>query len=336
MNKFISSLAGLFVLQVFVAAGLYFSGQDKDFDQLNKPLLSFNVDEIDKVVISDNTFSSELSRNNDGWYMPNYHSLPVDQERLDALMTNLKDFKSSWPVATTSSAQERFEVSEEKFQKRIQLYSGEDLVTEMFIGDSPSYRNAYIRVSNQDEIYAAKIAQHEIYHRTFDWMNKKLLHVDNIESIKGKDFELQKTDDDWGFATSPSSLEEGVTLNKESATSLAEAISRMHVNAVADSLPEVTYTLNVTNPDGNLQFSLASEGEKYFVKRSDIDTAFTIGKSDFEKITQTGFEQLAQIVTPEPANETTSEDQNLELEQVPENAGELPNSQLEPELSNNE
>jgi len=59
------------------------------------------------------------------------------------LIDKLEGAEAAWPVATSESSAERFEVSDAKFQRRIRFFADDAVVTELFLGTSPGFRRVH-------------------------------------------------------------------------------------------------------------------------------------------------------------------------------------------------
>ena len=207
--------------------------------------------------------------------------------------------RSGWPVATTTSSRERFEVEKDTFQRRLQLYQGDTLAAELLVGTSPGFRKVHIRKSDDDAIYAVPLNSYELPPKNDDWLDKSLLAANEISSIKGPDYALQKTDGNWVFDNSDSAEQKGEPkaapeLNTDKAKQLASALTSLRVQSLAPVLDDKTtaMSIKVSEPKGDWTYQFIQAGDKYYVSRSDRDTVFSINKSEFEYIAQIRRPQL--------------------------------------------
>jgi len=133
MNRFIQGLTGFLLLQLLVAVGLLWNGHNFDDQKGQQPLLAVNVDSIDRVVINGPDQQATLFRSSGNWQLPKLDNLPVS-DNLDAVLKKLAQLKRGWPVTTSQSSHERFDVAEDKFQRRIQLYQGDKQLGDLLLG----------------------------------------------------------------------------------------------------------------------------------------------------------------------------------------------------------
>ncbi|MCX4029250.1 DUF4340 domain-containing protein [Endozoicomonas sp. SM1973] len=306
MAKLKTWLTGLLAIQLVLVAGLFWSNEYQQQQNIQQRLFSFKQADVNKVVISDSDNSVSISKVNGQWLLPDVANLPANVDKLTDVLAKLKSIQTGWPVATTTSSHERFEVSEDKFQRQVQLYQGDKLVGELLVGTSPGFRKVHIRKPEEDVVYTAKLNSYELPAKGDDWLDKSLLAaggVDKIKSIKGADYYLEKSGDSWTFAINKQPLLSSETidtkLDVEKAKQLAKTFTNFQVQGVAKSPPKADntdnkqVTIEVVTEKGSFSYQLTTVKDKYFAKRSDIDQTFTISKYDYERIAQIGLSQLA-------------------------------------------
>lgn len=117
MNRFNQLLIGALAVQVVLAGGIYYGSQPPAADQIQMALLE-EQSQIDRIFIDEGDGKQTVLSKMDGeWQLPDYHQLPANQNKITDVLNTLETTKSGWPVATTESSRERFEVADENFQK---------------------------------------------------------------------------------------------------------------------------------------------------------------------------------------------------------------------------
>lgn len=308
MNNKISLLACALALQLMVALIVFWSGGHSDSFKA-EPLVAVDQSEIDRIVIRDSDSEVELVKSAESWELSEPASLPVEESRLNSLLTQLSSLESTWPVSTTTASHERFEVSEDKFNRHISLYSKGDKVTELFVGTSPGFKKAHIRQEKSDEVYALEFSAYEASATDKDWLDKSLLALPSVKRIKGRDFELVKEENSWSWSGAPLTAE----LDQAKAKELSEAIDSLRVTAVAKESPEVeaVKSLSIYAEDGNsYTFELFAKEDDYFIKRSDLAQVFTLSKYEYEKLAEPALSSLseAQTTDDEPTSSNAEEE----------------------------
>jgi hypothetical protein len=125
-----------------------------------------------------------------------------------------------------------------------------------------------------------------------------------VQSITGADFELRRDGDAWKLADA--NAEAPAPLDEGKVDELVSTLDSLRVMRAVDGLPEgARVAVTVATEDATLQYEFAAEDEKYYVKRSDLDQAFTISKTDYERITGKTRDTLSA-----PLEETADADAN--------------------------
>ena len=314
MSKTQVWLGGLLVSQCILATGLFVSDRHAAQSNVALPLLSFAQAQVGRVVISDSDNTVTLSKSGDRWVLPDLQALPANQRQLTDVFEKLSALQAGWPVATTSSSQARFEVSDEKFQRRIQLYQGDDLVEDFFVGTSPGFRKVHVRQADDDAIYSVLLNSYELPAQGDQWLDKTLLGASAVTAIKAGDYALKKTGDDWHFeppepqANSENSAPE---IDAEKAAQLASAFTTLRVQGWVDKpdpkLKEATSAAFEITGSAQWHYDLLALDEQYYIRRNDRDLLFKLSQSDYEKIVNITQAQLVKTVDVEEGADTPSD-----------------------------
>ena len=164
-------LIGLFVVQVLVIT-LFLVSQSGGV-RTPEAFLEFDVATVDRFVIASTDETIELTKDGEQWVLPDGN--PVDESKVDSVIGKLADSGADWPVATSQSAAKRFEVTQESFQKQISIYSGQDLLADLYLGTSPSFRRVHARQANKNDIYSIEFSNFEAGTSPSAWLDKRLL-----------------------------------------------------------------------------------------------------------------------------------------------------------------
>ena len=295
MKHLKTKLTVLLAAQLLLAAGLYWSGLQQQTRAPSESLLTFNSSEIDKLKISADGVDLEIVKIDGHWQLPQFENLPATSEKLDNLLTNLGGLMPGWPTSTTASSHQRFEVGEDNFQRHLQLFKGDKNVADLLLGTSPGFRKVHARVKDQDAVYAVKLNHFELSAKSEDWLDKSLLAERNLEQIKGQDYVLLKSEDEWQFedvsAQKPGEL---TGVNKSKANELIASLENLSVQSIAQTTPQgEAKVIEAMTRDQRWRYQFIAENEKFFANRDDRDIWFSISKADYEKITQPNKQQLA-------------------------------------------
>lgn len=312
-----SKLFALLVIQMTLVAWFFIAGQqEQNYTQHN--LLNLSQTNFDKMIIKENAkeLSLVLNKPNNLWTLPEENNLPITSTKITDIIDKLKSLKASWPIATTKASHERFEVAENKFQRQLMFYQGDKLVSEIYLGTSPGFRKIHARLKDKDEVYSLKLNHFEFPTEADDWLDKSLLASDQLSAIKGADFKLVKSSEDWAFAK-PDSTQENIIINAVKAKELASALTGLRVQKIAQENPtqmiasiEVETKNEITNNNASLKYDFFTDDKNYFVSRNDINGIFNISQSDFEKLTQFNRASLINLANTQPSDNELSDKQH--------------------------
>jgi hypothetical protein len=318
-------LSLVLLAQLLLAAGLYWRGEPSTSGPARQVLLAGSTGEVDRVLVSDGDSEATLVLDGNDWRLPALERLPADAARVNDMLEKVAAASTGWPVTTTRGSQDRFEVSAEHFQRRVQLYHGDTPLAGFYLGTSPGFRQVHVRGLDQDAVYTAPLNVSDFPADDNDWLDKSLLAAASPRQIEGTNFTLVKNEDDgWAFAA-PDRPEPGELpqLDTDSAARLAAALATLRIQAVAEDAPSFDApdgagtTLRVTSADGVLQYRFHSADDKYYVRRDDLAPVFSLSQYDYQRIAEVGLEELALAPEPEPAESPAQEQAAVVEEQNP-------------------
>jgi hypothetical protein len=270
----------LLVIQILLAVGIYAYHQHRQPQVEAKALLTFNRADVDRLVIRDSSSTVTLKKSGSDWLLPDLQQLPVDAQKLEDLLTKLQGTKLTWPVATSASSHERFEVAESKFQRRVEFYQNDKKLGELFLGSSPGFKKIHLRTADEDAVYTVELATFEFATSNKDWLKKDLLAVVNPQSIKGADYELQQQDNNWSLAGDLNNK-----VNNAKVSELTNALANIQILDVATTKPEGEVTSLGVKVDGEeWLYELVKSGDLYYIKRQDRDLYFTLSQYEYERV----------------------------------------------------
>ncbi len=266
MNGRTGLLSMLLLAQLLVIAGLWFA--DNDSEPPAQTLLAFEPSEITRLDITERLDSgsnlASLRKLEQGWDLEGY---TVDEQKLTELLTQLSSLDSPWPVATTTQSQERFEVTDEGYQKRVDLFNGETEVGTLFVGTSPGFKRVHARRKGDDDIYSIALTSLDLPTQVNDWLDKRLLaasqEVSGIARAGHWEAALQQAGDDqaaplnWSLRPLGSASAEVPVADSEALASLVARFKSLQVTGVA---PENQDAASTSEPKPVDSFELQVDG----------------------------------------------------------------------------
>lgn len=234
MNARLRFLGGLLAVQLLAVAGLLLADGVVGGSGAAS-LLPFETPGVVKLGIASKEEALALRRGEDGWQLEN--GLPADEGKIREALNKLIDAPASWPVATSGATAERFEVTEENFQRRLVFETEDGAASTLYLGTSPGYRRVHARLDGQDEIYSIDFANYEAPAEAEQWLEKTLLQAEGaVTSVQfeGQDdaWRLQREGDDGQW------LLNGGAADQETADKLANRFLDLRVLGFAQELAD--------------------------------------------------------------------------------------------------
>ncbi len=296
MDKKINLLSGLLVLQLLLALWAFSGGSDLSAQRPDEPLLGFDKATVIRIKIEGPDGAAvTLSKTDEGWFLPDAWDVPVKDGKVGHLLNRLQHLKQGLPVATTAGAQVRFEVAEDKFQRRITLSTGPESMRVLYLGTSPGMRMIHARMAVAETVYATSFAAYEAPYKADDWLDTRLVQIDDsaLQAIEINGLTLTKarsTNEDDKATEKPvwtaSGLAEGDNLDLQQANKLAASITALEVSKVLgieavagyrQDSPELELSLMRTG-SGSVSWVMSKpeQGDAYVLKSSDRPWYFEV------------------------------------------------------------
>ena len=154
--------------------------------------------------------------------------LPADQAKVTEVLGTLLDLRAPWPVGTTKEARDRFEVTEDAFQRKLTLADASGKAVVVFLGTSPGYRRVHARLAESDEVFSIDFSNYQLPSAAGDWLDGSLLgavgEIAGIERLDG--WVLTRDGEGW--------LLNDVAADQGAASQLAERLDGLRVTGLAE------------------------------------------------------------------------------------------------------
>jgi hypothetical protein len=280
-HKFLSLVLAL---QLLLVVSLFWPRSQPAEGIAGSALLDLGDQQVSRVVISTADNNVILDRSGNNWQMPEYHRLPVDPAKMDALLTQLPQLPRGWPVAQTGAAQQRFEVAEDSFQRKLHYFHEEQDVGSIFLGTSPGFRKVHARPGDAGEVYSVEFNTFDLPAEPSAWMDKTVLQLEQVDSVTGLDYTISRSGESWND-------ESGQAADTTAAGSLVNGLQSIRVSGVADPdtasiLNDVQAppTLSVESGDRSLEYRLYEMDDAYYVRRADVPVYLSLSALDYDRL----------------------------------------------------
>ena len=318
-------LIGLLAVQIIVI-GIVFALQFRTPEEPSL-FLDFDPSTVDRMTVVSGEETVELQKNADAWELP--AGLPADQDKVEDLIEKMAELKAGWPVATSQSTAERFEVTEDTFQKHVMLESGDDVVADFYLGTSPGYQRVHARIDGP--VYSVKLSNYEFGSKASSWLNKQLLRpegrLSRIERVGG--FVLTRGDEGWAAS------QEG-ELDTTTVDSFTQRFTNLSVydisTAELPNVPNASFVLLDESGELELDMYYLEEDEDWVATSNRVEGQFGVSTYIAEDMTKV-FEDL--LVKDETEEETEDESvSETTIDDVP--PADVDESELEPDIATSE
>jgi hypothetical protein len=314
MERTIKILSAVLAAQLAVAVVLFASSGAFQGTGESPHFVDIDGSMIDEIVVSaPDAEPVILRKEEDAWTLPDYKNLPVDETKRAEVIERLVDSRAAWPVATSASAAERFEVTEDKHQRHVVLRADGNVLADLYLGTSPGFRQVHARRAGDDDVFAIDFNNYELPTKADDWIDKELLEPSGeITAIETRQFTLKKTDDGWQL----DGLPEDAHTDTTEADSLARALKTLRVTGAADDEAVAgvegkvpTFSYGVETDSGAYSYAFYESDDEYLVKAANRDVYFRVSKYTGDRLKIDRDKLVAdtkEIAGHEPAENTSS------------------------------
>jgi len=286
-------LSSLLILQLLIALALLWSNYLESEDNKPKPLLDVKWMDVNKFTIEDKSGGITFIKSGASWALSN-QALPVSDNSINKFLLNLKLLKTGWPVATLSASHIRFEVSDSKFVRRVELFNNDISVGKLLFGSSIGLGQSNVRRIDDDNIYNARLDTLDISANIEEWFDKSLISANDINSINSTDYRLIRIGATWEFDRSGPSILLGNSsygrLDQNKAAELDQALSSLKILKISSFKPNPQsdinekIQINVTDDKGSWVYVFIKTDHSFYVTRNDREEYFTIHQALYENI----------------------------------------------------
>lgn len=299
MSIWKKKLSLLLLLQILLAGGLWaWSYNERTQSTKTRDLLAFETSEVTKVELLEQDRSLILSREDGKWVLPDHHSLPAEEQRVQSLLKSLNELKTSFPETTSASAHQRLGLSEEKPDGRVKLYAGEKLVGDLLLGSIPSFGQRYVRLGEQNEAYRIRWQTINTQASSRAWLDGDLLAVESPQKIELPQFTLQLQEGAW--------ISGEDKLDQAKANGLAEKLRKLSVLDVAGEVEASrSHEIRVESAQGeSYTYSFFEKDGKHYLTRDDLSQVFQTSSETSKAFLEAELSQLKEQPKPEKPPES--------------------------------
>lgn len=287
MNRINGALLLVLLIQVFLAAVVYWPQQTEPVTSPAEPLLTIDRAAVGGIQLADDQGNEALLQRVDGhWQLPARQDLPADSALVEGLLRVLTVEQHGYPVATSVAARQRFEVASYRFQRSVTLLGpdGAQLGT-VYFGTAPAFQRVHARSDADDAIYSIAFNNFDAPARDAGWLDRRLLQVSQPLSIRGHGFDLSRLDSGAWQTT------DGAAPELRELDALLESLANLQVDGIASedqqrslAAAAPAFVLGATTAAGERDLAFYLLDGEHFVHDPRHDLFFTISGYDFDRL----------------------------------------------------
>ena len=284
MNR--QTILGAVLLAQLIIVALVWGLQSRPGDA-PPVFLSFDAQGVDTLTVADADSTVTVARVDGEWQLSDGSpdGLPADAGKIDGVLQKLSEVGAGWPVATSESAMERFEVVEEAHQRHLTIGAGDETLADIYLGTSPTFGKVHARHAAGGPVYAITFSNYEAGTKQSDWLQKSLLQPDGeMQSVarRSADAEWTLTSTEAGWAAT-----DGVELDQDETNTFVDRIRSLNVLDLVDTElpPEPGVRFVIADDAGSHEVALfALEDDEYAATSSRFDGVFGVSSYIAEQL----------------------------------------------------
>jgi hypothetical protein len=322
MKRHNQILFAALVLQIILAAFVLWPRSTATIGE-SKPLLGdLGAGDIASLIIQDGDGNSiRLSKLEGQWVLPDADDFPCQQDKITELLDKLVAVTSGRLVTSTEASHKRLKVAADDFERKIALLSQDGSSQVLYIGSSPRFGSAHVRVEGQPEAYLAiDLSAQDVSATPAFWVDTAYLRVlkEDIQALT-----LTNAQGEWTFEQDAAGnwtlagLKEGEELasgnvttlvNKAMSITMVEPLGKQEQAAYGMDQPSAVVRIQTEEKEITLQVGAKDPAEdRYVVKSSESPYYVKVAEFNVKDLVEKSRQDLLQP-TPTPEASTESED----------------------------
>jgi hypothetical protein len=182
MNLGNKVLTGILVAQLLVLAVVFWPRATPSVGEA--PLLEgVEADQISQVTIRETETEVRLAKQGEEWVLADTGGFPCKAEAVPELLSKLTALRADRLVAETRASHDRLKVADEGYERLVEVVAGDDTHT-LYVGSSPSYGVAHVRLAGEDEVYLVSgLSSVDVSARATGWIDTAYVTLDQSQVV---------------------------------------------------------------------------------------------------------------------------------------------------------
>lgn len=293
---------GIILVVLIVFAYLYQGPYQKWKANSVKPknfLVGINIDEIDKIEISEKGKTTTLEKQKAGENQPQNKwklagsNFNADQSLIDALVNGLKETSKGDLKLASSNKEKKADFQTDESGARLKLSRNGQTAMDFIIGKmSNDFSGAYISKFDSNDTYLAKNNLSSLA-ATEDWRDKTIFSFakEKVNKIRfqypDREFTAEKKDGKWSIT-----IPQKIDINKDKIEKIINDISALRAekipeqNFAAAGLEKHSIIVQISGEgiDSAIMVGNKNKEGQYFAKKDDSDNIYLITKEQRDEL----------------------------------------------------
>lgn len=295
MRSMIKPLAIVLVAQIVFFGILKINHNSYEPFKTDETILSFDKNKVDKLSLLTADDKFEIQKVNNQWLIPAKANFPADQNKVEQFLSQLNYVSRSIPVGSTKNTQKQLKVSEDDFEKKIELSHGDSTST-LILGSAPGFKKSYARNIGEDTIYTIDTGDWVTELNANNWIDNEYLFFNpgEISLYSSNSFDLKKDGNLYILESKDKSqLDQNAViefLSRTSKLNFTELIEKDPTSKA--SKPEFFFSVMLPKGERTYSFYNKDKENNYILKVSDSDFTFKVSGAQVDSIKNTEIETL--------------------------------------------
>lgn len=255
MGKVLTIIGCLLVAIIVVAFTVALYEDDvREERKANAAIFHFGPEIVDRVSVEGpDGERTDLSRRGDGWVIATLGDFPADDAKVEQMLRRLLSIDRDLPVDSDGDSLRALRLTDENFERRITLASGEEIVATVIIGTPQGPRQVHARLPGEVQAYAVSFGLFDAAPDAGEWIDKNILRVapDRIAAIEVAGLHLAAPRTDGTESWRLEGADQSGVLNPTAAERLAGLLATLQIEGIlpagrseaGSAAPELTLTV---------------------------------------------------------------------------------------------
>lgn len=276
------ALTVILLVQLALVAMLYWPA-DSAPEHPQSLLTAISQATVDRIQLANGDGATVvLLRDSDGWRLD--LGLPADNAKVAFLLKALTASDPGFPIADSSAAAQRFEVSETVFQRKITL-SGSDGNATAYLGSTPGLRKVHARAEGDNAVFVIALSRSDAPVDIDSWLEPRLLspQTPTAYALYGTGFTLDAGR--W-------SRSDGEPVDQALAAAFADILGSVQVSGLIDAADDdaasaeeaLRVSLGIKAEDSQLTVLHNLASDRYYLQSKKYGAVFSTSAYDAERL----------------------------------------------------